>query len=147
MGGAGRLAHSGGMKTSPTMRTPIVLALLVLGLGLGLLAPAAYAKGGGGVKPPAPTLPADWPAVVPVPTGTIVGSTGASPSWTVQVLVNQGYPDVVRSVTALYTSAGLTQAADGTLVFANPTYRVTVVGQNHDHSASQTDVVVWLQLL
>jgi len=99
------------------------------------------------VVAPAPTLQADWPAAVPVPAGTIQATSGVAPSETVQLVVNQGYPDVVISVTALYMSHGFTQAPDGTLVFSNSSYRVTVGGRALDHSPTKTTVVVWLQTL
>ncbi len=111
---------------------------------------AAWAKGGGsggGGGTPAPSIQADWPAAVPVPTGTVQGTSGVAPSETVQMVVNQGYPDVVTSVTALYTSNGFVQAPDGTLVFSNSSYRVTVGGAATDHSPTRTTVVVWLQTL
>jgi hypothetical protein len=114
-----------------------------------LVAPTASAKGGGGgggSGPPA-TLPADWPASVPVPSGTIQGSTGAAPSEVVALVVDSSYPAVVTSVTALYASRGFTQLPDGTLVFSTPSYRVTVVGSARDHSPTQTNVVIWLQTL
>jgi hypothetical protein len=117
-----------------------------------LITPAALAKGGGatgggGGQVTAASLQADWPAAVPVPAGTIQGTSGVAPSETVALIAEASYPDVAGSVRALYTSRGFTQAADGTLVFSTPSYRVTVVGSARDHSPTRTDVVVWLQTL
>jgi hypothetical protein len=114
-----------------------------------LSAPAALAKGGGGGSGTvvAPSLQADWPTAVPVPAGTITGTYGAAPSETVALVAELSYADVVRSLTALYTSRGFTQAADGTLTFSTPSYRLTVVGSARDHSPTTTNIVVWLQTL
>jgi hypothetical protein len=130
----------------------MAIAIAVAGtVGLSLLmAPAASAKGGGGggggTTPPV-TIQADWPAAVPVPTGVVQGTNGVAPSETVALVVNSSYQEVVRSVTALYTSHGFTQVPDGTLVFSTSAYRVTVGGAARDHSVTQTDVVIWLQTL
>lgn len=91
-----------------------------------LVAPAALAKGGGtggggGSVAPA-TLQADWPAAVPLPTGAIQATNGTAPSETVALVAEMSYPDVVSSVTALYTAGGFIQAADGTLVFSTSRY-------------------------
>ncbi len=127
------------------------MAGLVTAISLSLVtSSAAWAKGGGsggGGGTPTPSIQADWPSAVPVPAGTVQGTSGVAPSETVQLVVNQGYPDVVTSVTALYTSHGFVQAPDGTLVFSNPSYRVTVGGAAADHSPTRTTVVVWLQTL
>jgi len=139
------------MTTQRTVRRIVAAATMGGAVAMGLLAaPTAWAKGGagggGGGVPPA-ALPADWPAAVPVPPGTITGSNGAAPSETVALIVDDSYPNVVASVTRLYTSSGLTQAADGTMVFSSPSYRVTVGGGARDHSPTRTNVVVWLQTL
>src|SRR4051794_33617881 len=39
-------------------------------------------------RPPAATLPPDWPADVPVPPGQIQGSTGSAGQWSVLLLVS-----------------------------------------------------------
>ncbi len=57
------------------------------------------------------------------------------------------YPDVVSSVTALYTAGGFIQAADGTLVFSTSQYRGAWSVRPRDHSPTRANVVVGLQTL
>lgn len=121
-----------------------VVAILTM-VGVGVLAgPPALASGGGGplVRP---ALQRDWPVVVPIPAGIITGTSGLRPSETVALLARGSAAQVGRSIVALYTSHGFKQAPNATQVFSTPRYRVTVVLQSHDHSASRTDLAVWLQ--
>ena len=126
-------------RSVPSRQLIAVLALVGVCV---LSGPPALASAG---RVPRPTLQRDWPIAVPVPAGTITGTTGVRPSETVGLLARGSAPQLDRRVVALYTSHGLKQATNGTLVFANRTYRVTVSLRNHDHSASTTEVVVWLQ--
>ena len=126
-------------RSVPSHQLIAVLALVGVGV---LIGPPALASGG---RAPRPTLQRDWPIAVPVPAGTITGTTGVRPSETVGLLARGSVPQLGRSVVALYTSHGFKQAANGTLVFSRRTYRVTVNLRNHDHSASTTEVAVWLQ--
>ena len=107
---------------------------------------AAKGSGGGGGGPtPVVTLPADWPAEVPVPAGALRVTLGASPSWIVALIAEGSYASVSASVIALYTSAGFTQPqGPGMLVFDSPTYSITVAAAARDHSNLQTDVNVYL---
>ena len=133
------------MTGSRTVRglSAIVLAGAV---GLSLLGgPAAFASGARGGQVPRPALQKDWPAAVPVPVGIITGTSGLRPSETVGLLAKGSAAQVGRSVVALYKSHGFSQSANGTHVFSTRAYRVTVVERNHDHSATRTDIVVWLQ--
>lgn len=128
------------LRTMPG-RTLIAAAAMV-GAGV-LVGPPALASGGAQVVRPA--LQPDWPKGVPVPVATITGTSGLRPSETVGLLARGSAAQVGRSVVALYTSHGFRQAVNGTLVFTRRPYRITASLRNHDHSASRTDVVVWLQ--
>ena len=133
------------MNTSLVVRGLTATAIAgSVGVSL-LMGPPAFARGVGGRHVPRPTLQKDWPAAVPVPVGTITGISGSRPSETVGLLVKGSAAQVGRSVVALYRSHGFTQAANGTHVFTSRSYRVTVGERNHDHSATRTDVLVWLQ--
>ena len=122
----------------------VVVVLALVGAGvLVLVGPPALASGGR--QPIRPTLQRDWPRAVPVPVGTITGTSGLRPSETVGLLARGSAAQVGRSVVALYTSRGFRQAVNGTYVFTRRPYRITVILRNHDHSASRTDVVIWLQ--
>ena len=133
------------MKSLRTARGLSATALAgAVGLSL-LVGPAAFASGAQGGQVPRPALQKDWPAAVPVPVGIITGTSGAKPSETVGLLAKGSAAQVGHSVVALYKSHGFTQAANGTQVFSTRTYRVTVVERNHDHSATRTDIVLWLQ--
>ncbi len=101
--------------------------------------------GGGGGQPPI-ILPADWPATVPVPAGTLQQTIGASPHWILQLVADGNYPDVVQAIRALYLSHGFTEPnpQSASYVFENDLYRVSVGGAARDHSPTQTIVNVYL---
>ena len=99
-------------------------------------------SGGGGFKP---SLPADFSSDVPLPTGKLFGSTGSSPAWSVGITATGSYPSAMANVRTLYTSNGYTDLNSTDTIpfgFENATYTIKVVGQNHDHSATSTDVTV-----
>lgn len=102
-------------------------------------------SGGGGKTAPV-VLPADWPANVPVPAGTLLASLGKSPHWVLQLDVAGNYPDVMAAVTALYVQNGytdLTSQGHG-FVFNNGVYNVTAGGAARDHSTARTIVNIYL---
>ena len=121
----------------------LISVLAMVGVGL-LAGPPALASGGGGLAV-RPALQRDWPSAVPIPAGTITGTSGLRPSETVALLARGSAAQVSRTIVTLYTSHGFKQAANGAQVFSSRTYRVTVILRSHDHSASRTDVAVWLQ--
>ena len=120
--------------------TAILLLTLALGGGGGT---GALASGDGRTAPAA--LQRDWPAAVPVPVGTITGTSGIRPSETVTLVVVGSAQQARTRVIALYKSHGFRQAANGTLLFSKRPYQVTVVVRNRDHSATRSDLAVWLQ--
>lgn len=140
--------HNDDTASMPHMRMVsgrrVVSVLAMVGVGV-LAGPPALASGGGGGSFVRPALQRDWPVVVPIPAGTITGTSGLRPSETVALLARGSAAQVGRSIVALYTSHGFKQAPNATQVFSTPRYRVTVVLRSHDHSASSTDVAIWLQ--
>ncbi len=133
-------------------RTPLFVALVVAvsacnsgpidSDGIGTTQQAE--KGSGGGATPAPTLPPNWPAQIPIPVGTIYGSTGSGPTWSVGIVANGSVSDLNLQIVALYTSNGFTQQ-NGLLVFDSPAYLITAIAENRDHSNTKTNVTVALQ--
>ena len=137
--------HTAFMHPLRSIQGRQVISVLAM-VGVGVLAgPPALASGGGGGSLVRPVLQRDWPVGVPIPAGTITGTSGLRPSETVALLARGSAAQVGRSIVALYTSHGFKQAPNATQVFSNRRYRVTVVLRSHDHSASRTDVALWLQ--
>ena len=136
------------MTLSSPAQTPIVVAALaaaVLAAGFTGAAQAARPGSGGGGPTPAPAapgLPPGWPAGVPVPSGTIQGSTGSAGHWTVQLLMRGSAPAVKKSAVDFYVARGYRQVADA--VLDQGSRRVTLVVENRDHSASETFLVIAL---
>ena len=85
-------------------------------------------------------LPADWPPELPVPQGSIMGSTGSAGRWSVLILAAGSAAEVRRSTAALSSSAGFTAVSDSILNKGNR--QITLVVENRDHSATQTNLVV-----
>jgi hypothetical protein len=103
------------------------------------VAPAA--KGGGGKF--TASLPADLPSDATLPTGKLTGSTGSSPNWSIGLLMTGGYADVMTSVHDLYIAHGYSDVGPSWMYrLTNGVYDVMVVGRNHDHGATQTDITV-----
>ena len=85
-------------------------------------------------------LPADWPADLPIPAGTIMGSTGSAGRWTMLILTAGSAAEVLRSTVALYTATGFTAVTDSVLNKGNR--QITLMVENQDHSATQTNLVI-----
>jgi hypothetical protein len=95
---------------------------------------------GNGSSAAAGGLPADWPPELPVPQGNIVGSTGSAGRWTVLILAAGPAAEVRRSTVAFYSAAGFTAVSDSVLNKGNR--QITLVVENRDHSATQTNLVI-----
>jgi len=114
----------------------------------GLTAPSAVPGGGRGrsgrlatgSRAAAGGLPADWPPDLPVPQGDIMGSTGAAGRWTVLIVAAGSAAQVRRSTVAFYSAAGFTAVSDS--VLDKGTRQITLVVENRDHSATQTNLVI-----
>ncbi len=85
-------------------------------------------------------LPADWPPDLPVPPGSIMGSTGSTGRWTVLILAAGSATEVRQSTVALYSAAGFTPISDS--VLNKGSRQITLVVENRDHSATQTNLVI-----
>jgi hypothetical protein len=103
----------------------------------------AFARGGGGggAAAPAPArLPADFPADVPLPPGTLQGATGSAGQWTVLLLAPGSASDVERSAEGLYVKAGFERVRFA--VLRRGSLQITIVAENRDHSATQTNLTI-----
>jgi hypothetical protein len=85
-------------------------------------------------------LPADWPADLPIPAGDIIGSTGSAGRWSVQILAAGSAAQVHQSTVAFYTGVGFAAVSDSILNRGNR--QITLVVENRDHSATQTNLVI-----
>ena len=77
-----------------------------------------------------------------MPQGSIVGSTGSAGRWTVLILAAGSAAEVRRSTVALYSAAGFTAISDSILNKGNR--HITLVVENRDHSATQTNLVIYV---
>jgi hypothetical protein len=85
-------------------------------------------------------MPADWPPDLPVPQGSLIGSTGSAGRWTVQLVAAGSAQEVRRSTVAFYSAAGFTAVTDSVLNRGNR--QITLVVENRDHSATQTNLLI-----
>lgn len=101
----------------------------------------ASARGGSGGGPaPAPRLPADFPADVPLPAGSLQGSTGSAGQWTVVLLVNGLARDVQRSTVRFYVAAGY--SADSDAIVHKGSRKITILAAARDHSPTETNLTL-----
>jgi CHRD domain len=91
-------------------------------------------------RPPAATLPPDWPADVPVPPGQIQGSTGAAGQWSVLLLVSGSAAQAHKSTVAFFVAHGFRALSDS--IVQKGARRITVVVENRDHSPNETFILV-----
>jgi hypothetical protein len=123
--------------------TALVAALAAALLTAALLsAAAASARGGGGGRGQAPParLPADFPADIALPPGSLQGATGGAGRWSVLILASGSAADVLRSTENFYIAAGFTR--DGYAVVRRGSERITIVAENRDHSATETNLTL-----
>jgi hypothetical protein len=99
-------------------------------------------RSGHGSSAAAAVLPADWPPDIPIPQGTISGSTGSAGRWTVLILATGSAPDVLRATAAFYQAAGFTAITASILNKGNR--QITIVAENRDHSPTETNLVIGL---
>jgi hypothetical protein len=105
-----------------------------------LSAAVASARGGGGGQAPAAKLPADFPADIPLPPGTLQGSTGGAGRWSVLLLARGSAAEVQRSTESFYLAAGFSR--DGTATVRRGSERITIVAENRDHSPTETNLTL-----
>ena len=101
------------------------------------VAPAPTA---GGAAAAAAGLPPDWPADIPLPAGTVQGSTGGAGQWSVQLLVRGSAAEALKSTVAFYVARGFRAESNATVVRGGE--RIVVVTENRDHSPTETTVVL-----
>jgi hypothetical protein len=99
----------------------------------------AVAALAGGVAAAA-TLPADFPADVPLPPGQLQSATGGNGQWSVLLLVSGSAADAHASTVAFYRAHGFVAETDSILHDAG--HRVTIVVENRDHSPTATFVAI-----
>jgi hypothetical protein len=121
----------------PALGAALAVALLAATL---LSATMASARGGGGGKAPPARLPADFPADIPLPPGSLEGATGGAGRWSVLLLASGSANDVLRSTENFYIAAGFTK--DGYAVVRRGSERITIVAENRDHSATETNLTL-----
>jgi hypothetical protein len=120
---------------------PIAVVLAAAMLVLAVLGGAASARGGhGGGPAPAPRLPADFPAGVSLPPGSLQGATGAGGQWSVLLLVHGSAADVQRSTKRFYLHAGYHSAGDA--VVRRGSVRITILAAARDHSPRATNLTL-----
>ena len=115
------------------------LAVVLLAVAL-LSSAAASARGGGGGQAAAPQLPADFPADIALPPGTLQGATGGAGRWSVLLLARGSAADVLRSTQNFYIAAGFSKEAYA--IVHRGSERITIVAENRDHSATETNLTL-----
>lgn len=85
-------------------------------------------------------LPPDWPPDLPIPAGGLVGSTGLAGRWSVLIVAPGSAASVLQSTVAFYKGEGFAAVSDSVLNRGN--VRITLVVENRDHSATQTNLVI-----
>jgi hypothetical protein len=114
------------------------LAALAASLLAAVALTATMASASGGAPPP--QLPADFPADVPLPPGSLQGSTGAAGRWSVLILASGSAADVERSTEGFYVAAGFSR--DGYAVLHRGSEQITIVAENRDHSPTETNLTL-----
>jgi hypothetical protein len=115
-------------------------------LGLALLAALASASGGGGAGQASPQpaqLPPDFPADIPLPPGSLQGSTGSTGSagrWSVLILTSGSAASVQRSTQDFYLARGF-KTTSNAVVTRGPE-QITILAAARDHSPSETNLTL-----
>ena len=99
-----------------------------------------HGGGAGDTRTGAAKLPADFPAGVPIPPGSLQGSTGAGGQWGVLLVASGSAAGVLSSTMAFYVAAGYTADTEGHL-HRGPV-RITVVAESRDHSNLVTNLAI-----
>ena len=131
-----RTASAALRKLRSRSRTLAVIAAGVLAAAP-LSATIASAATGGA---PPPTLPADFPADIHLPPGSLQGSTGGAGRWSVLILANGSAADVERSTESFYIADGFIR--DGFALLHRGDEHITIVAENRDHSPTETNLTL-----
>jgi hypothetical protein len=105
-----------------------------------MLLSAAVASARSGGQPPPVALPADFPADIQLPPGTLEGATGGAGRWSVLILASGSAAEVQRSAESFYVAAGFSHA--GNAVVSRGSERITIVAENRDHSPTETNLTL-----
>lgn len=131
------------LRSRPVEAAAILAAVVGVLLVVALVATPAWARGGGpgsGGSTAAPQLPADFPADIPLPPGSLQGTTGSAGQWSVLLLVGGAAADVQRSTERFYIAHGFTR--DGNAVVRRGPERITVLAAARDHSPAETNLTL-----
>lgn len=128
----------------PRRTRPLLLLLILATTVLAAVGPAApqpaIARGGAAPSQTTGALPADFPAGVPLPPGSLQDSKGSAGTWTVLLLARGSAAYVQKSTLAFYTSRGYKGETDS--IVHNGSYRITFLAENRDHSNTETNLVL-----
>jgi hypothetical protein len=116
------------------------MALLAVVLLSSTAASARGVGGGGGGQAPAAHVPADFPADIALPPGTLQGATGGAGRWSVLILARGSAAEVLRSTESFYVAAGF--GRDGYAIVRRGSERIAIVAENRDHSATETNLTL-----
>jgi hypothetical protein len=116
------------------------VAALAAGLLAVVLLSAAVASARGGGQAPPAALPADFPADIQLPPGTLQGATGGAGRWSVLILASGSAAEVQRSTESFYVAAGFSHV--GNAVVSRGPERITIVAENRDHSPTETNLTL-----
>ena len=105
--------------------------------------------GGGGGSSQAIVLPSDLPPDVPLPTGTLAGTSVSSPRWALLYVIPSSFDETVSAVRSLYISRGYRDLVPGStnLSFANSKYAIQLAPESRDHSATNTNLTIEIERL
>lgn len=129
--------------SAPVLRSipwTVLAAAVAAGLVAVVLLSAAVASARGGGQAPPARLPADFPADIRLPAGTLQGATGGAGRWSVLILAAGSAAEVQRSTESFYVAAGFSHA--GNAVVSRGSERITIVAENRDHSATETNLTL-----
>jgi hypothetical protein len=126
------------------MRRATAIALAAVLLALAPLGAGAWGRGGPGGggegSASAPRLPADFPAAVALPAGTLQAASGGAGRWSVLLLVRGSSATVQRATKRFYLHRGFRSA--GAAVVRRGTLRVTIAAAARDHSPRSTNLTL-----
>jgi len=106
--------------------------------------PTAVASAKGGAAKV--SMPADFPTDVLIPAGTLLGTTGVSPNWSIGINIDGSYSFVMPTLRTFYVAQGFTDLSPDSIIpfgFENDKYTLQIVGRDRDHTGPQsTDVTI-----
>lgn len=106
-------------------------------------APAAQTTTGSN-KTTTATLPANFPADVPVPVGQILAARQVGTGWTVSLFAKGASPVVVQTIKDQYAAAGytLSNLSEDPMLFENSGHSVSIYWRTYDHGPEATELLM-----